>query len=149
PPAAASPDGPPPPDASSPAPAVAAYRAAASLLPGAGMPGLERGLLPLALLSVGVVEGDFGPYEPWARPHVHLARGERGRAVAALNDVPDPPADLLQEALWALTAGTAAALNDRRTLERARAHLAPAAEELAGAGSGVLSFGPVAHYLGE
>jgi len=131
-----------------------AYLAAAALLPGAGMPGLERGLLPLALLSLNLsrgepatVDGDFGPYEPWARPHLLIARNERGRAARALQDVPDPPADLLQEALWCLIVSAAAALGDRRTLQRARAHLEPARDEIAGAGSGVLSLGPVARYL--
>jgi hypothetical protein len=127
----------------------AGYRAAAARLPEAGMPGLERGLLPLALLSIGVVDadGDFGPYEPWARPHVLLTLGQRADAAAALRDVPDPPADLLLEALWCLTAAAAVALGDRRTLARARVQLAPAAEEHAGAGSGVLTLGPVARYL--
>jgi len=136
------------------APAEAAYLAAAAVLPGAGMPGLERGLLPLALLGLRVargepatVDGDFGPYEPWARPHLLLARNERGRAAAALRALPDPPADLLQEALWCLIASAAAMLGDRRTLQRARARLEPAAGEIAGAGSGVLSLGPVARYL--
>ena len=87
---------------------ASAYRSAAELLPGAGMPGLERGLIPLALLTLNVHEGDFGPYEPWARPHVLLARGDRGRAAAAVRAVPDPPADLLMEALWGLTAIAAA-----------------------------------------
>ena len=102
------------------------------------MPGLERGLIPLALLTLNVHEGDFGPYEPWARPHVLLARGDRGRAAAAVRAVPDPPADLLMEALWGLTAIAAAAVGDDRVRERAAAHLAPAAGEVLGAGSGVL-----------
>lgn len=125
-----------------------AVLAAGALLPDAGMPGLERGLVPLARLSLGVVaeDADFGPYAPWARPHVLLARGERGRAARALDAVPDPPADLLQEALWCLTARAAAALGDKRTLDRARERLAPAAGEHA-AGSGVLSLGPVADVL--
>lgn len=126
----------------------AVYEEASELLPGAGMPGLAHGLPPLARLSLGVVaeDADFGPYAPWARPHVLLARGERGRAARALDAVPDPPADLLQEALWCLTARAAAALGDKRTLDRARERLAPAAGEHA-AGSGVLSLGPVADVL--
>lgn len=125
-----------------------AVLAAGALLPDAGMPGLERGLVPLARLSLGVVadDADFGPYEPWARPHVLLARGERGRAARALDAVPDPPADLLQEALWCLTASAAAALGDKRMLDRARTRLEPARDEHA-AGSGVISFGPVARFL--
>ena len=70
----------------------AAYRDAAKGMDGAGMPGLEHGLLPLALLCARVQRGlpavadaDWGPYEPWARPHVLLAserRRPRGRRAA-------------------------------------------------------------------
>jgi hypothetical protein len=117
------------------------YTDAAGLLPGAGMPGLERGLMALVRL-----EGDFGPYSPWARPHVLLARDQPGRAAAALRALPDPPPDLMQEALWCLTARAAAALGEHDTLRRARTALAPAAHEHS-AGSGVLTLGPVAHFL--
>jgi DNA-binding SARP family transcriptional activator len=137
---------------------VAAYRAAAARLDGAGMPGLERGLLPLALLSLRIARGqsapveddlDWGPYEPWTRPLVLLAQDRRGDAVSALRAAPDPPRDLLSEALWCLTGRAAIALGDRATIERAHAHLAPAEAELAGAGSGLLSLGPVARQLGD
>ncbi|NEB14582.1 hypothetical protein G3I32_38125, partial [Streptomyces coelicoflavus] len=37
--------------------AEAAYRSAAARLDGAGMPGLERGLLPLALLGLRLARG--------------------------------------------------------------------------------------------
>ncbi|MEO3811146.1 BTAD domain-containing putative transcriptional regulator [Sphaerisporangium sp. B11E5] len=139
----------------------AACRAAAARLDGAGMPGLERGLLPLALLSVRLrrdraghgaapaEDAGWGPYEPWARPLVLLARGRPRDAAAALRAVPDPPRDLLFEAMWCLTARAAIAVGDRETAERARAELAPAAGELAGAGSGLLSLGPVAGYLDD
>ncbi len=103
-----------------------AYRAAAETLDGAGMPGLAHGLLPLALLSLGQTTGDYGPYEPWAL----------GRAA------PDPPPDLMQEALWCLIADTALAKGDVTTMRRAQAKLEPAADELA-AGSGLITFGPV------
>lgn len=135
-----------------------AYRSAAQRLEGAGMPGLERGLLPLALLSVRLRHGqpaqtgadtDWGPYEPWARPLVLLAEG-RGDAVAgALRRLPDPPRDLLFEALWCLAARAALAVGDRETMERALAALRPAAHELAGAGSGLLTLGPVAGHLDD
>nr|WP_200827562.1 BTAD domain-containing putative transcriptional regulator [Thermomonospora echinospora] len=136
----------------------AAYRDAAARLEGAGMPGLEHGLLPLALLCLRVqraqpvqVDGgtDWGPFEPWARPVVLLARGRRGEAAAALREVPDPPRDLLLEALWCLTAQAAIALGDRETMERARTELTPAAAELAGAGSGLLTVGPVSRHLDD
>ncbi|MEJ8639420.1 AfsR/SARP family transcriptional regulator [Streptomyces sp. MS2.AVA.5] len=145
----------------------AAYRAAAARLDGAGMPGLEQGLLPLTLwclrlrtsrlapagdlsatpLPPAEDRTDWGPYEPWARPLVLLAQDRRDEAAAALSRLPDPPRDLLCEALWCLAARAALALGDRTTMERAYAQLLPAAGELAGAGSGMLTLGPVTRYL--
>ncbi|MEU6782753.1 BTAD domain-containing putative transcriptional regulator [Nonomuraea angiospora] len=134
----------------------AAYRSAAARLDGAGMPGLERGLLPLALLCLRLRHtspasaddsADFGPYEPWTRPLVLLRLGHRREAAAKLRDVPDPPRDLLLEAMWCLVARAAAAVGDGETMARARTALAPAAAELAGAGSGLLTLGPVSQHL--
>ncbi|SCG40909.1 BTAD domain-containing putative transcriptional regulator [Micromonospora humi] len=136
--------------------AEAAYRAAADRLAGCGMPGVERGLLPLALLCLRVWhdlpadfpdDTDWGPYAPWARPLVLLAAGRRADAAAALRRTPPPPRDLLLEALWALTGRAAVALGDRVATRRARDALAPAAHEVAGAGSGMLTAGPVAAHL--
>ncbi|WP_262061810.1 BTAD domain-containing putative transcriptional regulator [Streptomyces sp. STR69] len=136
----------------------AAYRDAARRLEGSGMPGLEHGLLPLALLCLRVRHGrpaqtdghlDWGPYEPWARPLVSLAHGRPNDARAALRSLPEPPRDLLFEALWCLAARAALAVGDQDTMERARAELTPAAAELAGAGSGLLTLGPVARYLDD
>ncbi len=138
--------------------AEAAYREAAARLDGAGMPGMERGLLPLALLCLRLRHGqpppdvehaDWGPYAPWARPLVLLARDHRAEAAAALRALPEPPHDLLTEALWCLAARAALTLGDRTTMERAHAALLPAAGELAGAGSGVLTLGPVAAHLDD
>ncbi|MBP0457305.1 AfsR/SARP family transcriptional regulator [Streptomyces montanisoli] len=140
--------------------AAAAYRYAAAALDGAGMPGLERGLLPLALLSLRVRDGqpadageasgtDWGPYRPWALPLVLLAGHREEAARAALRALPDPPGDLLTEAMWCLAARAAVTLGDTEVLARARAALAPAAGELAGAGSGLLALGPVTAYLDE
>ncbi|WP_308287220.1 AfsR/SARP family transcriptional regulator [Actinomadura parmotrematis] len=119
------------------APSEDAYRAADALLDGAGMPGVRDGLLPLALLSIGVPVGpgeDWGPYRPWA---------EARHDPDALRALPEPPADLLYEALCCLEADAARAAGDGAVLARARARLRPAAAELAGAGSGMLNFGPV------
>lgn len=137
-----------------------AYRAAAGRLDGAGMPGLQQGLLPLALLGLrlsGRAEAaavppvdlteDWGPYRPWAEPFAHLAAGRRGRARATLGALPEPPADLLYEALCCLEAVLAKELGDESVLSRARSRLRPAAAELAGAASGLLTLGPVARYL--
>jgi hypothetical protein len=141
-----------------PTPVATAYQLAALQLDGAGMPGLEHGLLPLALLCLRLRNGqpaqtdehvEWGPYEPWARPLVLLARDRPNEARAALSSLPDPPRDLLFEALWCLAARAALAVGDRHTMERALAELTPAAAELAGAGSGLLTLGPVARHLDD
>ncbi|MFJ3414817.1 BTAD domain-containing putative transcriptional regulator [Streptomyces sp. NPDC086082] len=141
-----------------PAEEATAYQQAALRLDGAGMPGLEHGLLPLALLCLRLRHGrpaqtdehlDWGPYEPWARPLVLLAQDRPADARTALDALPDPPRDLLFEALWCLAARAALALDDRETMKRAHAELAPAAAELAGAGSGLLTLGPVARHLDD
>jgi DNA-binding SARP family transcriptional activator len=138
----------------------AAYRAAGRRLEGSGMPGLQDGLLALARLAVHLERGAappadlvaapaaaYGPYEPWVRPVLLLAQDRPDAAAAALGRTPPPPPDLLLEALWCLTAIAAVALGDVPAMERARAALAPAQAELAGAGSGLLSLGPVARRL--
>ncbi|MEO6084024.1 MAG: SARP family transcriptional regulator, partial [Umezawaea sp.] len=99
--------------------AVPAYRAAAARLTGTGMPGLEEGLLPLALLGLGVTvaDADWGPYEPWTRAGA----------------IPASPHDLLFEARTCLHAQAAIRAGDRRVLEELHADLLPAADEIAGA----------------
>jgi DNA-binding SARP family transcriptional activator len=198
------PDGPGPGSPAGPRPdtaaAEAAYRDAAALLDGAGMPGLERGLLPLALLCLRLrhaqllradadMDPDFawitgaataprpdvagggdgpagpeadadartgarpdpyrsyGPYEPWARPFLLLARGRRAEAAAAVRELPDPPGDLMTEAMWCLALRAAVAVGDREAADRARTALAPAAGELGGGASGLVTLGPVAAHL--
>jgi hypothetical protein len=78
---------------------------------------------------------------------VLLAAGRSGEAAVALRAVPEPPPDLLLEALWCLTGRAGLLLGDRTVMARARAALAPAAGELAGAGSGMLTVGPVVLHL--
>jgi hypothetical protein len=154
------------------------YRDAARLLDGAGMPGVEQGLLPLALLTLRVwragpapatpapkhpffpeitafpADTHWGPYRPWAEPWLLLTRNTAhprgpGEARDALRRCPPPPSGLLTEALWALTARAAVALGDRDMAREACAALQPAADEIAGAASGLLTAGPVAGYLTE
>ncbi|MFG3322800.1 BTAD domain-containing putative transcriptional regulator [Streptomyces sp. NPDC048171] len=136
--------------------AAAAYRAAAARLDGAGMPGLERGLLPLALLGLRLAHGraaevdpgaDWGPYRPWAEPFALLSDGRAAEARTALAALTEPPPDLLYEALCCAEAALALRLGDRAALERTHARLLPASGELAGAGSGLLTFGPVDDWL--
>ncbi|MEV4628152.1 BTAD domain-containing putative transcriptional regulator [Micromonospora sp. NPDC049523] len=139
--------------------AEAAYRAASARIDGGGMPGMAQGLLPLALLSLdlrkpvpdgtGWPDRDWGPYEPWVLPLTLLAAGRREEAAVALSLVPESPRDLLLEARLCLVARAALALDDRTMITSVYRGLLPAAGELAGAGSGVLSFGPVAGYLGD
>ena len=136
--------------------AEAAYREAAARLDGAGMPGLQHGALPLALLCLHLRRGgpapagrrvDWGPYEPWARPLVLLAEHRVSDAAIALRSTPEPPRGLFLEALWCLTAHAAVAIGDRAAMKQAYDALLPAASELAGAGSGLLTLGPVAEHL--
>ncbi|MFE9702714.1 BTAD domain-containing putative transcriptional regulator [Streptomyces sp. NPDC005930] len=133
-----------------------AFRAAAARLDGAGMPGLERGLLPLALLGLRLTRGrpvrvdpdaDWGPYRPWAEPFALLAAGRDTEARGALRALPEPPPDLLYEALCCAEAALALSLGDRPALRRTYDRLLPASGELAGAGSGLLTFGPVDGWL--
>ncbi|MEU4680190.1 BTAD domain-containing putative transcriptional regulator [Micromonospora sp. NPDC023737] len=142
--------------------AEVAYRRAAARTPAAGMPGMAQGLLPFALLSLRLVDTspsapvrvpgdgtDLGPYEPWVRALELAAAGRRDEAVAALRGLPESPYDLLREARLCLTARAALATGDEQAMRYAYAELLPAAAELGGAGSGVLSLGPVARHLAD
>nr|WP_089104444.1 BTAD domain-containing putative transcriptional regulator [Streptomyces hyaluromycini] len=137
----------------------AAYREVGRLLDGPGMPGVRDGLLPFALLCLrlagrphGIRDAvdpgaDWGPYLPWIRPALALAADDERAARDALRGLPEPPADLVQEALWCVVAAAALELGDRAALRRCRAALSPAAGQLAGAGSGLVTAGPVDGWL--
>lgn len=147
--------------AGSGADAELAYRAAAHRLDGAGMPGVQRGLLPLALLCLRLSSGssardaaehvdpeqDWGPYRPWIMPFVALRENRDPDARAALRALPEAPADLVYEARICLEAAVALAIGDRKTLRQSHTRLLPAAAELAGAGSGMITLGPVRDWL--
>ncbi|MCG5473216.1 AAA family ATPase [Micromonospora sp. LAH09] len=157
--------------------AADAYRRAADRLSADGMPGLTRGLLPLALLGLRLADAvggdrstpgaegsdgpdqpipgsdpagwadlDWGPHEPWVRPLLLIADGDRDAAAAALRTLPDGPHDLLREARLCLVGRAARVLGDRVTMQRVYVELLPAAGEVV-AGSGVLTLGPVAGHL--
>ncbi|MGC4759498.1 BTAD domain-containing putative transcriptional regulator [Micromonospora trifolii] len=158
--------------------AADAYRAAADRMSTDGMPGLTQGLLPLALLGLRLADAvsddppagdarlvpglrpnpgpddedwarlDWGPHEPWVRPLLLAAAGDRSATRAALRALPDGPHDLLREVRLCLTARAALAIDDRPTMERVAAALRPAVTELA-AGSGVVTVGPVAGHLAD
>ncbi|WP_236795715.1 BTAD domain-containing putative transcriptional regulator [Amycolatopsis sp. GM8] len=125
-------------------PAEAAYRAAAARLTGTGMSGVDNGILAFALLcqqvrrGEPVADGDFGGYEAWCRPLL----GDDG-------PIPPSPRDLLFEARTCLHAIVVIRRSDRAAMERCYTELLPAAGELAGAGSGLVTLRPVAYYLGE
>lgn len=148
------------PDGSGPRPAevAAAYRTADTALAEAGMPGLHRGLLPLALLGLRLLHGrpaptdprlDWGPNLPWVAPLLLLAEDRTAEARDALAAAPAPPHDHLQEALWCLTAHAAARLGEREIAARAADALYQARDEDAGAASGMLTLGPVRRHLAE
>ncbi|KOV83893.1 hypothetical protein ADL03_19445 [Nocardia sp. NRRL S-836] len=125
-----------------------AYRAAATRVEGTGMWGMERGLLPLALLSLHGpstvdLNDDWGPHLDWVRPLV-LPPEE---ALVAARALPAGPADLLGETRAYLLAMAAIRLRDQGLRDRARAVLLPAKDELAGAGTGLFTFGPVSRCL--
>ncbi|HEX4255715.1 MAG TPA: SARP family transcriptional regulator, partial [Streptosporangiaceae bacterium] len=92
---------------------------------------------------------NWGPYRPWAQPWLDLSRGDHVAAATALRRCPDPPPGLLTEALWCLAARAAVVLGDAATAGTAAAALRPAAGEIAGAASGLLTAGPVRDYLTE
>ncbi|MGW4532400.1 BTAD domain-containing putative transcriptional regulator [Nocardia sp. NPDC004340] len=136
--------------------AEAAYRSASAAHSGTAMPGVQRGLLPLALLCLRLRHGepiaredlsDLGAHAPWVRPLVLLDRGDSAAARAALLALPAPPRDLLFELRLCLLARAAVALGEQPLIARLRDQLAPAATELAGAGTGLLTLEPVFYYL--
>ncbi|OLT26662.1 SARP family transcriptional regulator [Nocardiopsis sp. CNR-923] len=159
--------------------AEGAYRAASVGLRRSGMRGMERGLLPFALLCLRVqVGGDGGVDGAGGRRGVHPPEGPHRAASHGETDTEgygpfepwarwfDPawshdlaeaatarpgnaPPDLLYEAREALAARVALRVGDRPSMEEAYGRLLPAAGELAGAQSGLLALGPVAAYLGD
>ncbi|WP_072805253.1 AfsR/SARP family transcriptional regulator [Rhodococcoides yunnanense] len=106
---------------------------------GREMPGFRTGLTALAHLTSAIrngkplPNGDFGPYEPWARP-------------TALDDIPEPPRDVMAEVCWCLVGYAALAAGAENSMRRAYEALLPAAEERA-AGSGCIDLGPIAPLL--
>ena len=128
--------------------AAAAYRAAAARLARTAMSGLDNGIGGFALFCADdQSEVDAGVYEIWCLPLRLLAAGRIDEARTAAAKIPDSPRDLLYEARTCLHAATAVRLGDHPTMRPLYAELLPAAGELAGAGCGLLTLGPVARYL--
>ncbi|RDI67549.1 AfsR/SARP family transcriptional regulator [Nocardia pseudobrasiliensis] len=139
-----------------PAEVAHAYRVVANDLSGAGMPGVEAGLFPLALLALRLrhhrpaptdPELDWGPYHPWVQPLIDLARDSSAAARRAAADIPTPPADHLYDALWTVNAHTAIQLGDESLASRARTALEPFRGEIAGGVTAMITFGPVIDIL--
>ncbi|WP_306368727.1 BTAD domain-containing putative transcriptional regulator [Nocardiopsis sp. CC223A] len=120
---------------------------AAGILARSGMAGLAGGAAALVSLpGAAVPEEDLGPYAPWVLPWLAARTGDRVRARVLLDSVPDPPRDLLQEALWLLVLKAARLADHPGAERRATAALRPAAPERA-AGSAVIDLGPIAPWL--
>ncbi|MEV5611167.1 BTAD domain-containing putative transcriptional regulator [Streptomyces sp. NPDC052225] len=111
-------------------------------LEASGMPGVTDGLAAFARFSLmprhaPAPDADFGPYDPWVRPATHRA------------GAPVSPHDLFHEARLCLAARGAIEAGDTETAASLHTELLPAEGELAGAGSGLCAFGPVALDLGD
>lgn len=119
------------------------YRAAAAALRDRGMPGVEHGLLDLALTCLAVQRGEPVPEPVEPGPYARWIGALRGGPT----ELPDPPPDQLQEALWVLAGRAGLAAGDDALVARAAAALAPAEHEIAGAGSGMITVGTVAETL--
>lgn len=135
-----------------PAEVAHAYRALATDLAGAGMPGVEAGMFPLALLALRLRHDrpaptdphlDWGPYRRWVQPLLDLAEGSVAAARQAAAALPTPPADHLYDALWAVNAHTAVLLQDDALAARARDALDPFRGEIAGGTTAMITFGRV------
>jgi DNA-binding SARP family transcriptional activator len=116
------------------------------------MPGFSEGIAALAAFTrqlrdgAELSDGDFGPYEHWVRPLLLAQNGQQDAAVEALRKLPDPPNDLLLEAIWCIVAQAACQLGEPAVIRRALAALEPASGERA-AGSAVIDMGSIDHYL--
>ncbi|MEU6670364.1 AfsR/SARP family transcriptional regulator [Streptomyces sp. NPDC046727] len=139
-----------------PAEVAHAYRAVAADLAGAGMPGVEAGMFPLALLALRVrhqrpaptdPDLDWGPYRPWVQPLLDLARGRVAAARHAAAALPEPAADHLYDSLWAVNAHTAILLDDASLAAQAHDALSPLRGEIAGGTTALITLGPVTDIL--
>lgn len=132
---------------------VEGYRAVAQELASSGMPGLSDGFLPLAVAAAHVqhdrpvpAECAAGPWRPWTEPLVQLGAGDRAGARETLDRVPGTPPGHLAVLLDCLLAVAAADLGDRDLAAELLFRLEPVQGEFAGAGTGLVTAGPVAGF---
>ncbi|MCI3931408.1 BTAD domain-containing putative transcriptional regulator [Streptomyces sp. AN091965] len=141
------------------------YAAARDGIGGLGLWGAEHAVYGLALFCLRQQDGRLAEhvdlslreYETWGRgagcgaTHaLTLAAAGRGaRARALLPELLTMRRDFLYELRLAAAGLAAVRLGEDDLAEAAYEELLPAADELAGAGSGMVTLGPVAQYLGE
>ncbi|KNB54219.1 hypothetical protein AC230_03530 [Streptomyces caatingaensis] len=143
--------------------ADAAYLRVTESLDGTWMWGIERDLLHFArfclraaghgsLLDLAGEAQDqydrWGPIYARGQALMLLAGGRASEARAVAAAARPLPRDHLLEARLGLAAVLAVELGDRAMASSVYRRLLPAADGLAGAGSGVVTLGPVAHHLG-
>ncbi|MFI6055248.1 BTAD domain-containing putative transcriptional regulator [Streptomyces violascens] len=140
-----------------------AYRRTTERLGESWMWGIERDLLHFALFCLYIQNGTLldlageadEQYERWGSNYARgkalmlLAEGDAAQARTVTSAARELPRDYLLEARLGLAAILAVSLDDRDMAASVYEELLPAADCLAGAGSGVVTLGPVSHYLGE
>ncbi|WP_438295846.1 BTAD domain-containing putative transcriptional regulator [Streptomyces sp. HUAS TT7] len=140
-----------------------AYRRTTEQLGESWMWGIERDLLHFALFCLYIQNGTLldladeadEQYRRWGSNYARgkalmlLAEGHPAQARAVTSAARELPRDYLLEARLGLAAILAVSLDDREMATSVYEELLPAADCLAGAGSGVVTLGPVSHYLGE
>ncbi|MFE3521366.1 BTAD domain-containing putative transcriptional regulator [Streptomyces sp. NPDC059161] len=140
-----------------------AYRRTTERLGESWMWGIERDLLHFALFCLYIQNGTLldlageadEQYQRWGSNYARgkalmlLAEGHTAQARAVTSAARELPRDYLLEARLGLAAILAVSLDDREMAASVYEELLPAADCLAGAGSGVVTLGPVSHYLGE
>ncbi len=141
------------------------YAAARDEIGGLGLWGAEHAVYGLALFCLRQQDGRLAEhvdlslreYETWGRgagcgaTHALTlaAAGHGARARALLPELLTMRRDFLYELRLAAAGLAAVQLGEDDLAEAAYEELLPAADELAGAGSGMVTLGPVAQYLGE
>ncbi|MEZ0491487.1 BTAD domain-containing putative transcriptional regulator [Kineococcus sp. TBRC 1896] len=133
---------------------LAGYRRQVEATRGQGMPGLEEGLLEVAVAAAHLQHGRAvpgacaaGPFAAWTGPLALLGSGDREAARTALRAAGEPPPGHFADLFRCFLAAAAAELRDDVVSARLLPRLEPVADEFAGAGSGMVTAGPVAGFV--